>query len=394
MVGFFLGGWLRYHAPMRDEELIREHIDTELERGAAVVVATICGVQGSSSRPLGSRMVITEGETFVGSVSGGCVEGDVARRAAEVFQDQVPRTLDYGPVSDPILEVGLNCDGRIEVILEYVDSQQAEALFPPIGSALVTRYRVIGDGTADVTHYWETPNANTANIADAANIAGSAHTTAALEAPWHRTTIVDGVEWSELVEPRPPNPLLLIVSAGSPAAPLAVFGREMGYRVVISDPRETYARRELFPAAHEVICCWPRDLPQVVGVGPGGIGARCAVVSLNHEPRFEDDLFRMLMGQPSVGYLGALGKRRRHTERIERQAREGFDLKRLPEIHTPIGLDLGGRDAQDIALAIIAEIQAVRTGASGGFLSSRGTRRPAPGATGSASSLYSTYRPG
>lgn len=367
---------------MRDEQLIREYMYNELERGRPVVVATICRVQGSSSRPLGSRMVITVEETFIGSVSGGCVEGDVARQANEVFRDKVPRTLDYGPVSDPLLEVGLNCDGRIEVLLEYVDSQQAEALFPPIGSALVTRYRMSGDGTAEVTHYWETPNADTANTA------------AAQEAPWHRTTTADGVEWSELVEPRMPKPLLLIVSAGPPAAPLAVFGREMGYRVVMSDPREMYARRELFPAAHEVICCWPRDLPQAVGVGPGGIGPRCAVVSLNHEPRFEDDLFRMLMAQPSVGYLGALGKRRRHTERIERQAREGFDLDRLPKIHTPIGLDLGGRDPQDIALAIIAEIQAVRTGASGGFLSSRQVRSAVQGGSEATSALYSMYRHG
>ncbi|MFO8043544.1 MAG: XdhC family protein [Alkalispirochaeta sp.] len=373
---------------MRDEQQIREYMERELERDVAVVVATICRVQGSSSRPLGSRMVITSEGTFIGSVSGGCVEGDVARRANEVFRDKVPRTLDYGPVSDPLLEVGLNCDGRIEVILEYVDSQRAEALFPPIGSSLVTRYRMSGDGTAEVTHYWESSNPDTASIA------ATADTTAMPEAPWYRTTTADGVQWSELVEPRMPKPLLLIVSAGPPAAPLAVFGREMGYRVVVSDPREMYARRELFPAAHEVVCCWPRDLPQVVGVGPGGIGSRCAVVSLNHEPRFEDDLFRMLMEQPPVRYLGALGKRRRHTERIERQSREGFDLDRLPEIHTPIGLDLGGRDPQDIALAIIAEIQAVRTGASGGFLSSREMRSAGPGRSEATSTLYSTYRRG
>lgn len=374
--GFHLSDAPAIMGAVRDEKLIRGYMSKELERGSPVVVATICRVRGSSSRPLGSRMVITADGAFIGSVSGGCVEGDVARRAREVLRDEVPRTLEYGPVTDPLLEVGLNCDGRIDVILEYVDSQQAEALVPPIGSALVTRYLVSGDSdTVDVTHYWEPLEADTP------------------EAPWHRTITVDGVEWSELVEPRMPKPLLLIVSAGPPAAPLSVFGREMGFRVVISDPREIYARREPFPAAHEVICCWPRDLPEVVGVGPGGLGPRCSVVSLNHEPRFEDDLFRMLMQQPSVGYLGALGKRRRHEERIGRQAREGFDLTRLPEIHTPIGLDIGGREPQDIALAIIAEIQAVRHGASGGFLAPRGAPSPGMRATVTPSrSLYSTYR--
>ncbi|MEX2442422.1 MAG: XdhC family protein [Alkalispirochaeta sp.] len=351
---------------MRDEEVLLGYPGVWPAQDFPVVIATICRIRGSSSRPLGSRMVISSDGKFVGSVSGGCVEGDVTRRAQDVLRDRVPRSLEYGPVSDPLLEVGLNCNGRIDVILEYVDSHGAEVLSPPIGKALVTRYRLVGEGgTVHVSHYWET-------IGDDAP-----------EHPWHRTVTEHGKEWSELVEPRMPKRLLLIVSAGPPAAPLSVFGREMGYRVVISDPREIYARRELFPAAHEVVCRWPRDVPQVVGVGPGGLGPRCAVVSLNHEPRFEDDLFRMLMDQPQVGYLGAIGKRRRHEERIERQQQEGFDLDRLPEIHTPIGLDIGGREPQDIALAVIAEIQAVRNGAPGGFLIS-------PGAT--LRSLYTEYQ--
>jgi xanthine dehydrogenase accessory factor len=340
---------------VRDEQLIHGKMNEWLSQGRSVVIATICHIQGSSSRPLGSRMVITNDGEFVGSVSGGCVEGDVSRRALSVLQDRVPRSLDYGPVDDPLLEVGLNCDGKIDVILEFVDAELAESIQPPTGSALVTRYRSLGeDGRVEVSHYWEPVDADDP------------------EFPWRRTATVDGSEWAELVEPRLPKPLLLIVSGGPPAAPLAVFGREMGYRVVVSDPREMYARRELFPGAHEVVCAWPRDLPQIVGTGPGGLGSRCAVVSLNHEPRFEDDLFRMLMDQPRVGYLGAIGKRRRHEERIERQRREGFDLSRLPEIHTPIGLDVGGREPQDIALATIAEVQAVRHRASGGFLMSRG----------------------
>jgi xanthine dehydrogenase accessory factor len=339
-----------------------------LEQGRAIVIATICRIRGSSSRPLGSRMVITSDGEFVGSVSGGCVEGDVSRRAQSVLRDRVPRALDYGPVTDPLLEVGLNCDGMIDVILEYVDPEVAESLQPPIGSALVTRYRPSGDdGRVEVSHYWEP-------VRDGDP-----------EFPWRRTVAADGCEWAELVEPRLPKPLLLIVSGGPPAAPLALFGREMGYRVVVSDPREVYAREELFPGAHQVVCAWPRDLPQIVGTGPGGLGARCAVVSLNHEPRFEDDLFRMLMEQPRVGYLGAIGKRRRHEERVERQEREGFDLSLLPEIHTPIGLDIGGREPQDIALATIAEIQAVRNRASGGFLMSQA----AP-----ATPLYAAYQSG
>lgn len=351
---------------MREEEKIREFLSQELSESRPAVVATISRVRGSSSRPVGSRMVISADGAFIGSVSGGCVEGDVARRAQEVLRDRLPRTLEYGPVTDPLLEVGLNCDGRIDVLVEYADTELIEHLAPPVGQAAVTRYRQAGtDGRVDVVHVREPIRPEMP------------------EEPWYRTVNEDDAEWNELVEPRMPKPLLLIVSSGPPAAPLAVFGREMGYRVVVSDPREIYARPELFPAAHEVVCCWPRELPEIVGAGPGGLGPRCAVVSLNHEPRFEDDLFRMLMTQPSVGYLGAMGKRRRHEERIERQQREQFNLEQLPRIYTPIGLDIGGKDPADIALAIIAEIRAVRHGAGGGSLASQAA---AP------NTLYSSYQ--
>ncbi len=325
-------------------------IDEWLADGRSVVLATICRIVGSSSQPLGSRMAIADDGRFVGAVSGGCVESDVVRRAEAVRADGGARLAGYGPVTDPLIEIGLNCDGRIDVVLELLDARTREALVPPRGQRLVTRYRRVGDDRLRVEHRWEP-------VADD-------------EEPWTRTGSDDEGDWTELVEPRVPPWLLLIVSAGPVAAPLATFARELGFRVVLSDPRERYARREHVPAADDVLCAWPRDLPAILGVGSGGIGPRCAVVSLNHEPRFEDDLFRMLMDQPPVAYLGAMGKRRRHEERLERQVREGYDLTRLPEVRTPIGLDLGGKDPASVALSIIAEIQAVRHGRTGGALHS------------------------
>jgi hypothetical protein len=105
--------------------------------------------------------------------------------------------------------------------------------------------------------------------------------------------------------------------------------------------------------------------------GPDGLGRRACVVSLTHETRFEDDLFRTLMTMPRVSYVGCMGKRARHTEREARQAESGFDLSVLPPVHTPIGLDLGGKAPEDIALSIVAEIQASRHGRSGEPLSAR-----------------------
>jgi xanthine dehydrogenase accessory factor len=166
-------------------------------------------------------------------------------------------------------------------------------------------------------------------------------------------------------------PTLLIVSASSVAYPLSSLAKTLGYRVVITDPRSDYVTRDLFPDADELLCIWPRELPKHVTFGP-----RVYVVSLNHEARFEDDLIAMLAAKasaraaarPVVGYLGAIGKAKRHTERVERLTAAGVDLSVLPPIHTPIGLDLGGKGAEEVALSVMAEIQAHRYGRTGGRL--------------------------
>lgn len=303
-------------------------------------------------------MVIADGGEFFGSVSGGCVEQDVTRQAELVLQDGVPRVAGYSKVEDPELEVGLNCDGIIDLLLEPLTEELLSMLERPAQLTLLTRFRTVGETeVADLEH----------RLVPNEELTGDAR---------HRTAFcrtseaVDG-EWIEIFEPRVPSPLFLIFGAGTVAYPLSTFGRAMGFRVVVADPRGTYAQADHFPDAHEVICAWPKDLPERLGTGDGGLGERAAVVSLTHEPRFEDDLLRTLMTVPPPAYLGAMGKRERHREREARQAASGFDLAKLPPVHTPIGLDLGGKAPEDIALSIMAEIQALRHGKTGEPLSER-----------------------
>ncbi len=159
-----------------------------------------------------------------------------------------------------------------------------------------------------------------------------------------------------------PPPTLLIFGGDVTAQPLVRFAKILGLRTVVTDARPAFATREKHPDADEVIAAWPAEVIRRVGVD-----ARTFVVSLNHEPRFEDALMLALAGH-GIGYLGAIGKRARHEERTARLQDAGLDMGQLPTIHTPIGLDIGGKSPEEIALSIIAEIVAVKNGRPGGIL--------------------------
>ena len=329
----------------------REIASRLLSEQTPAVIATITRVIGSSSQPLGTRMIISSDGSSWGAVSGGCVEGDIRRVAMEVLADGRPRLQHYKKVEDPILEVGLNCEGRIDVLLEPLSEETLPPALPRDDreAALVTvRY-----SSADPEHPsperhvlpWP-PSEET--LGDGAVVT----TLLATEAPFAHQSATGEILYCEPVLPRP---TLAIFSAAEPAGPLSRIAAVMGFRVIVTDPRDAYADPDRFPDAAAVYALWPSELPK-----HERLGNRTFVVSLNHEPKFEDDLFRMLMEQPAVAYIGAIGKAKRQEERLARQDRAGYDLSKLPAVHTPIGIKLGGRDAAAIALSIMAEIQTVR----------------------------------
>jgi len=163
-------------------------------------------------------------------------------------------------------------------------------------------------------------------------------------------------------EPVLPPYTLLIFGGEQTAVTLVRFARILGFRTVVSDARPAFATREKHPEADMVLAGWPENV-----IGQVGADERTFVVSLNHEPRFEDALLRALAGKP-VRYIGAIGKRIRRTERDERLRTSGFDFSSVPDVHTPIGLDIGGKSPEEIALSIIAQIVAVKNERPGGML--------------------------
>jgi xanthine dehydrogenase accessory factor len=333
-----------------------------LEAGEPVVMATIVRIRGSSSQPLNARMVMTGDNRFVGAVSGGCVETDVYEAALDVLDGGAPLMLHYKKVENPLIEIGLNCEGQIDVLVEPLDQTLYDQLMADEKRVNVTfcapnqplsprpiHARVWPDGTVTAAPDAPLPDAV---IADAlAAFASDRPTT---------STYPDGRV--ALLVPGLPPPTLLIFGADQMAVPLVRFAKLMGFRTVVSDARPAFATREKHTDADRVIAAWPKDVIAQVGVDD-----RTYVISLNHEPRFEDALLHALAGH-KFPYLGAIGKRQRHRERVERAAEAGFDLGQLPPIHTPIGLDIGGKTPEEMALSVMAEIIAVKNGRSGGML--------------------------
>ncbi len=353
--------------------------DEVLKRGAAWVaqgrptaVATIVRIFGSSSEPLGARMVATE-EDFHGAVSGGCVETDVRESARSVIASGRAQMLHYDQVEDADLDVGLNCEGAIDVLVEPLTPELAAFLQPEVARVNLTICTPGSPRDPDVWHGW-VDRSGTAMSGSAESVTtGEFHSAGAggvppeieknrdvLDSIVAATTLDLGEGRIALAEPMLPPRYLLIFGAHDIAAPLSRLAGVMGFRTIVSDPRADYARASRFPDADEVVTGWPHQVLERYRPD-----SRTAVVSLNHEPRFEDDLLHTLCIYPDVAYIGAVGKPQRRAERLDRAREAGVDLSVLPPIHTPVGLDLGGKEPEHIALSIVSEIVAVEHGRTG-----------------------------
>ncbi|MDQ4078871.1 MAG: XdhC/CoxI family protein, partial [Chloroflexota bacterium] len=158
------------------------------------------------------------------------------------------------------------------------------------------------------------------------------------------------------IEVFPPPPHLLIFGGVHVAVPLVTFAKTLGYRVTIADPRTTFASRERFPNADEIIAEWPQEAIKQIPITPSTY-----VVILTHDPKLDEPALKEVLGK-GAAYVGAIGSRKTHRERFDRMARHGVSAAALTEVYAPIGLDLNAETPEEIALAIMAEIVAVRRG--------------------------------
>lgn len=322
-------------------------------------LATIIETRGSSLRPAGTRMAITAEGGVAGSVSGGCVDGEVIAEMEAVLADGMSlRRPEFGVSDEEAWSAGLSCGGAIKLLVEpwapVYDTLVGElAARRPVGFASRVDKPVHLLHTADGENFGSlgSPDLDGAVLMDIA---------AAWPGPHHEIhTYPQGEVFVEVL----PAPLtLLIFGATDIAVPLVRMARVLDFDVIVSDARRAFLRAERFPEA-EVRFGWPRQAVQSEEIGPGW-----AVVVLFHDPKFDFPALTLALRSPAF-YIGLLGSRTTQADRREDLQAAGFKASDLARVHGPAGLDIGGRAPGMIALSILSEILAVRHRREGGMLS-------------------------
>ena len=339
--------------------------------GEEIAMATVIRVVGSAPRPVGARMIVSSGGGMAGSVSGGCVEATVYEEMMDVLDGGPPRKLHFGITDDMIWDVGLACGGTIDVYIQLLDPVLVDAFSNRVeqGEPVVLATVVAEDAAGEMVLI--APEGAVLGR-DEAGIAGAA-----------QGMLTDRVEGGAILELAPamevfiepffPPPVLVIVGGVHIAIPLIRFAKELGFRVIVVDPRAKFANRGRFPEADEILVEWPDEALAHIDVDDATY-----LVLLTHDPKIDEPTLAAAL-KTDAAYIGAIGSRKTHAARFERMANWGVTAEQLERVYAPIGLDLGGRMPEETALSIMAEVVAVKNGRSGASL--RSTRGPIGQAT-------------
>jgi xanthine dehydrogenase accessory factor len=349
--------------------------------GHTVAVAIVCDTWQSAPRVPGSIMVLGPDGEVTGSVSGGCVEGAVHESCVDALATGRPRLEHYGVSDDEAFSVGLTCGGEIDVFVEPVSPE----VYPELGEALSAEHPPVAVATV-IAH--ELPvRVGRHLVIHESSVLGSLGSEALDEAVAREArararagegkSMVVAYQRDEIAgEPAvriflsmPAIPArLLVFGATDLTAAVASLGTFVGYHVTVCDARSVFATPGRFHDADEVINEWPhRYLAREAA--EGRIDERTALAVLTHDPKFDIPLLQVALGMP-VGYVGLLGSRRTCADRLRRLVDAGVPQAQLDRLRAPIGLDIGGRSVQEMAISILAEIAAARSGGTGAPLSS------------------------
>jgi xanthine dehydrogenase accessory factor len=336
--------------------------------GERAGLATVVGTWSSAPRPVGAAMLVRGDGSVLGSVSGGCVEGAVYELCRAVAESGRPELAEFGVSDEDAFAVGLPCGGSIEVLVEPAGFAELERLAAFVAAdtpaALLTV--VSGDPGRLGRHLVVTAaerfgSLGSDRVDEAAVAAGRRLLTAG------GTDVLRYDELSVLVNTFPAPPRMLIFGATDHAAALAHIGRFLGYRVTVCDAREVFATSERMPDADEVVVEWPHRYLEAEAAA-GRMDARTVVCVLTHDPKFDVPALEVALRLP-LAYVGAMGSRRTHDDRLERLRATDLTPSQIARLASPAGLDLNASTPQETAVSIAAEIVAVRGRATGRPLS-------------------------
>ena len=328
-------------------------LTTWLQNGDSIALATVIQTWGSSPRGVGAKMGITADGRMTGSVSGGCVEGAVIEVGMDVIKTRKAQLLHFGVADETAWEVGLACGGTIDVFVQPLDLELFEQMCTaiegeqPASSVTVIRGPddVLGDGL--VWFDGQTPPQGFDD--ELVEGAIEAARLALINEQSHRFTLPGGqVEvFAEIILP---SPMLIIVGGVHISIALAKIAKVMGYQTVIVDPRRAFGSPERFSHADRLVQSWPDEALQNLH-----LTRTSAIAVLTHDPKLDDPALMVALPGPAF-YVGALGSKTTQAKRRARLLEAGLTEEQLDRLHGPIGLDIGAKTPEEIALSIMGEI--------------------------------------
>lgn len=345
--------------------------------GAPFGLATVVAVSRSAPRDPGAAMAVGPGDEVVGSVSGGCVEGAVFELAQEVVASGEARLETFGYSDEDAFAVGLTCGGEITLLVRRVTPDE-DPSFGPVAESVaagrpVTLATVI-DGPAPrgaTLAVWPEEEAGSLgstglDVAVSADARGELAQGATIRRHYgpHGERREDAV--TVFLHSFAPPPRMLVFGAIDYAAAVARIGDFLGYRVTVCDARPVFATPKRFPAGVDVVVDWPHRYLRGTTTD-----ARTVICVLTHDPKFDVPLLEEALRRPAA-YIGAMGSRRTHDDRMKRLVDAGLSDDELSRLRSPVGLDLGARTPEEVAVSVAAEIVALRWGGSGAPLTATG----------------------
>jgi xanthine dehydrogenase accessory factor len=357
---------------MRD---ILDQVTKWWDAGEAFGLATVVGTFRSAPREPGAALAVSPAGEVVGSVSGGCVEGAVYELAQDVIRSGQPVLRTYGVSDDAAMSVGLTCGGIIDIFVEPVSKEYFAELGEvaaairagdPVavatviaGPGTIGARRVIGaDGAAGSLGAGD-------RLDQAVDDDARGMLAQGLTGVWRYGAHGErrGDDLSVFVHSFAPPPRMLVFGAIDFAAAVARVGKFLGYRVTVCDARTVFATHARFPDADEVVVEWPHRY-----LAGTPVDERTVICVLTHDPKFDVPLLEVALRTPAA-YIGAMGSRRTHENRLARLKEAGLSDAELGRLRSPIGLDLGARTPEETAVSVAAELIQLRWGGSGQPLS-------------------------
>lgn len=363
---------------MKELQDIVNAFGSAFNEGKQTALATVVLVEGSSYRRAGARMLVTEDGQLTGAISGGCLEGDALRKARLVMAQNKPMLVTYDTTDDDDAKfgVGLGCNGIIHILIEPIYPERQDTpinLFKLFLSkreqvVLITLFSLDNKQaaqpgtclllTADEKIQGTFPDneIKDALLADAKDVLKNGNSVT--------KTYVYGNGFTCFIELLKPTVSLVIFGAGNDAIPLVQFAAVLGWQVTLVDGRANYAVPERFPLAKKIIIAKPEQaLPQIV------LDNRTVVILMTHNYNYDLAMLRQLLPL-ELTYIAALGPKKRLQRMLDELDEEGLNItdEQLKSIYGPAGLDIGSENSDEIALSVIAEMQAVLTKRQGTFL--------------------------